>query len=263
MVWASGWIARGDSAFCGTAQGARGPVAPRRAARTEWRRGVAGGHAERRGAARASRKCSRRGARRSQAPLARGAARLGGAGGAASPCRAAPISRRSMRTGSPCEWMDMPRGAHDRVLLLLHGGGYNAGLAAHASQARRQPCALRQCAGADAGVPAGARASVSGGRSRMRSSPTVADRAGRPEARGDRARRGLRRRRARALDAARAARGGRAAAARGGAALALDRPHGLQSVVRQDAQARSLDHAGGPARGRAHVCGQPRSQAIR
>ena len=29
--------------------------------------------------------------------------------------------------GVACEWMDMPRGAHDRVLLFLHGGGYNAG----------------------------------------------------------------------------------------------------------------------------------------
>jgi acetyl esterase/lipase len=29
--------------------------------------------------------------------------------------------------GVACEWMDMPRGANDRVLLFLHGGGYNAG----------------------------------------------------------------------------------------------------------------------------------------
>jgi monoterpene epsilon-lactone hydrolase len=29
--------------------------------------------------------------------------------------------------GVHCEWMDMPRGAHDRVLLLLHGGGYTSG----------------------------------------------------------------------------------------------------------------------------------------
>ena len=29
--------------------------------------------------------------------------------------------------GVPCEWMDMPRGANDRVLLFLHGGGYTSG----------------------------------------------------------------------------------------------------------------------------------------
>jgi len=29
--------------------------------------------------------------------------------------------------GIACEWMEMPRVARDRVLLLLHGGGYNAG----------------------------------------------------------------------------------------------------------------------------------------
>lgn len=29
--------------------------------------------------------------------------------------------------GVACEWMDMPRGANDRVLLFLHGGGYNSG----------------------------------------------------------------------------------------------------------------------------------------
>jgi epsilon-lactone hydrolase len=41
-----------------------------------------------------------------------------------------------------CEWMEMPRVARDRVFLLLHGGGYNAGsprthrkLAAHLSRA--------------------------------------------------------------------------------------------------------------------------------
>jgi monoterpene epsilon-lactone hydrolase len=41
-----------------------------------------------------------------------------------------------------CEWMDMPRVPRDRVFLLLHGGGYNAGsprthrkLAAHLSRA--------------------------------------------------------------------------------------------------------------------------------
>lgn len=51
------------------------------------------------------------------------------------------FSRQTV-AGVECEWMEMPRVARDRVFLLLHGGGYNAGsprthrrLAAHLSRA--------------------------------------------------------------------------------------------------------------------------------
>lgn len=148
--------------------------------------------------------------------------------------------------GVPCEWMEMPRVARDRVFLLLHGGGYVTGstkthrrLAANLSRATHMRVLSPDYRLApEHPFPAGVKDALRAYGWLLEQGLT----ADRIVVGGDSAGGGL------ALSMLLGPAGGWGGPAAGGSsACPLDRPHGVQSIVSAAPAVRPDHHPGGVA----------------